>query len=108
MNVTAIRIATDTESLFQGGDFDPALCDQEATRRAYLDELRAELATDYPQARIDITEATVYRTEVSVDTDLDNSRDDDERGLAFEASEAVAKVVDDAAAAVWERGTFWC
>lgn len=107
--VTAIRVTTNCDSLYDGNMITAELAaiDQEATSRKYRDLLSLAIAEDYPEARITVTDATVYRTEVSIDTDMDSSRGEEAEELAWEAQEVVALAVDEAGARVWEAGDFW-
>lgn len=107
--VTAIRVSTNNDSLFDGNmsTAELASIDQVATRRKYSDLLSLEIAKDYPQARITITDATVYRTTVSIDTSGDSDKDEDVQFMCFGLQEEVALRVDEAAAHVWESGGSW-
>lgn len=109
--VTRIKVQTNPDTLFDGGDFDPALCDQEATIAAYVEELAQEIQDEFPRARIDIREVAVYRTLVSIDTTLDRTLGDVEgeaaRDAILVAEQRTSEAVDEAAARVWGRGTFW-
>lgn len=107
ITVTAIRVVTNTDHLFEGSDYDAALCNEEATREAYVSELTTELEKAYPGASVDVREDSVYRTTVSVDTTQDNSRDEETRFEVLTLTEAVTAAVDDCGVAVFSRGTFW-
>lgn len=106
--VTAIRVTTDTNSLFEGwSDADYAVSDEEATRAAYLQQLGEALACAYPRATIDVRDAVVYRTEVSIDTNEDNAGDEATCLARLDTEQRVAQDADDWAAIVWETGNFW-
>lgn len=108
ITVTAIRVRTNTENMFDGMSSDDiAGTNVDATIEAYISELEAELQKDHPQARIDVRSDSVYRTEVGIDTDQDNTRDDDTEQEVWTVRQEVQNAVDDCAALVWERGTFW-
>lgn len=106
VTVTAIRVRTNCDSMFDGlSSDDIKATDVDATVEAYMDELAAELQKDHPQARIDIRNDTVYRTEVGCDTDQDQNQEADED--VWSVRQEVQNAVDDCAALVWDRGTFW-
>ena len=105
--VTTIRIKDNEEGLFDSMTSDDlTTLDVDATVEAYQDAVIEQLAKWYPQADIRIINSTVSRVEVSIDTTLDNSRDEEDDFRRSAVEEDVAKDVDDARTLVWERGNF--
>jgi hypothetical protein len=107
ITVLAIRVNTNLDHLFEGSDYDPALCDEAYTRENYKSELQDELQALYPDADITIWDNTVASTEVSTTTSADNSRDEETRFAVLTLDQDVQNAVDDCGVAVYARGTFW-